>query len=251
MQKRKSIITENNELITTLLVQKKDLEKIIEFTFDLTGEIKQIYDANLNLDSDEYIEITSPDIMSFIMNINWIIDEDTYNRFSISELEIAFKQILNILENIKEKSKKNENIDIKKYLELEFKKYKFDYNKLYYVGLNLTDTTSINCVKNGMKTYIYNNINVNSSYIQIKEYKLEYGTNTLSMHLDALKKNDKVVLVDDLLATGGTALAACHLCEKLGAEVVGVAFVVDLIDLKGKELLHDYDVYTLVEFEGE
>ena len=48
MQKRKSIITENNELITTLLVQKKDLEKIIEFTFDLTGEIKQIYDANLN-----------------------------------------------------------------------------------------------------------------------------------------------------------------------------------------------------------
>ena len=125
MQKRKSIITENNELITTLLIQKKDLEKIIEFTFDLTGEIKQIYDANLNLDSDEYIEITSPDIISFIMNINWIIDEDTYNRFSISELEIAFKQILNILENIKEKSKKNENIDIKKYLELEFKKYSY------------------------------------------------------------------------------------------------------------------------------
>ena len=125
MQKRKNIITENNELITTLLVQKKDLEKIIEFTFDLTGEIKQIYDANLNLDSDEYIEITSPDIMSFIMNINWIIDEDTYNRFSISELEIAFKQILNILENIKEKYKKNENIDIKKYLELEFKKYSY------------------------------------------------------------------------------------------------------------------------------
>ena len=59
------------------------------------------------------------------MNINWIIDEDTYNRFSISELEIAFKQILNILENIKEKSKKNENIDIKKYLELEFKKYSY------------------------------------------------------------------------------------------------------------------------------
>ena len=54
-----------------------------------------------------------------------IIDEDTYNRFSLSELEIAFKQILNILENIKEKSKKNENIDIKKYLELEFKKYSY------------------------------------------------------------------------------------------------------------------------------
>ena len=71
------------------------------------------------------------------------------------------------------------------------------------------------------------------------------------MHADSIKKGQKVLIVDDLLATGGTALAACHLCEKLGAEVVGVAFVVDLIDLKGKELLHDYDVYTLVEFEGE
>ena len=125
MQKRKSIITENNELITTLLVQKKDLEKIIEFDLDLTGEIKQIYDANLNLDSDEYLEITSSDIISFIMNINWIIDEDTYNRFSVSELEIAFKQILNILEEIKEKYKKNENIDIRNYLEFEFKKYSY------------------------------------------------------------------------------------------------------------------------------
>lgn len=84
-----------------------------------------------------------------------------------------------------------------------------------------------------------------------EEYNLEYGTNTLSMHKDALKKGDRVVLIDDLLATGGTALAAAHLCERLGAEVVGMAFLIDLIDLKGRTLLKDYNVYTLMEFEGE
>ena len=84
-----------------------------------------------------------------------------------------------------------------------------------------------------------------------EEYDLEYGSNTLCIHEDALKKGDKVLIVDDLLATGGTALAACHLCEKAGAKVVGLAFVIDLVDLKGKELLKNYPVKTLVEFEGE
>ncbi len=84
-----------------------------------------------------------------------------------------------------------------------------------------------------------------------EEYALEYGTNTLSIHADALKKGDKVVIVDDLLATGGTALAGAHLCERLGAKVVGMAFVIDLKDLNGRKLLKDYDVYSLLEYEGE
>ena len=84
-----------------------------------------------------------------------------------------------------------------------------------------------------------------------EEYSLEYGTNTLCIHEDSLKKGDKVLIVDDLLATGGTALAAAHLCEKAGAEVVGFAFAIDLVDLKGKEMLKDYEVFTLMEFEGE
>lgn len=84
-----------------------------------------------------------------------------------------------------------------------------------------------------------------------EEYSLEYGTNTLSIHADALKKGDKVFIVDDLLATGGTALAACHLCERLGAEVVGLGFVIDLIELDGRKLLKDYDVYSLLEYEGK
>lgn len=84
-----------------------------------------------------------------------------------------------------------------------------------------------------------------------EKYSLEYGTNILCIHADALKEGDKVFIVDDLLATGGTALAAAHLCEKSKATVVGLGFVIDLVDLKGKELLKDYTVKTLVEFEGE
>lgn len=84
-----------------------------------------------------------------------------------------------------------------------------------------------------------------------EEYALEYGTNTLSMHADALQPGDKVVIIDDLLATGGTALAAAHLCERLGAIVVGMAFVIDLVDLNGRRILKDYDVFSIMDFEGE
>lgn len=83
------------------------------------------------------------------------------------------------------------------------------------------------------------------------EYQLEYGVNTLCMHEDSIKKGDKVVIVDDLLATGGTVKAACELVEKLGGIVVGVAFVIELVDLKGREVLKDYDVFSIVTYEGE
>ena len=83
------------------------------------------------------------------------------------------------------------------------------------------------------------------------DYSLEYGVNSLCIHKDALKKGDKVLVVDDLLATGGTALAACKLVEMAGAEVVGLAFIIELVDLKGKELLKDYDVKALLQYEGE
>lgn len=84
-----------------------------------------------------------------------------------------------------------------------------------------------------------------------EEYSLEYGKNVLSMHIDALSSKDRVIIIDDLLATGGTALAAAKLCERLNAKVVGMAFVVDLVDLKGRELLNKYDILTLTEYEGE
>lgn len=84
-----------------------------------------------------------------------------------------------------------------------------------------------------------------------EEYDLEYGKDVIEMHLDAIKKGDKVLLIDDLIATGGTALAACKLIEKAKGQVCECAFVVDLPELKGKEKLKPRKVFTLVEFEGE
>ncbi|MCL1833861.1 MAG: adenine phosphoribosyltransferase [Leptospirales bacterium] len=85
------------------------------------------------------------------------------------------------------------------------------------------------------------------------EYELEYGVGTLEIHADALKKGDKVLIVDDLLATGGTALASAELVEKLGGIVVEMAFVVDLPDLDGgkKITTKGYKMFHIVEFEGE
>lgn len=79
-------------------------------------------------------------------------------------------------------------------------------------------------------------------------YDLEYGTNSLSMHKDALKKGDKVVIIDDLLATGGTIVATIKLCEQLGAEVVGVGVLIELVDLKGKENIKGIEVKSLLKY---
>ena len=79
-------------------------------------------------------------------------------------------------------------------------------------------------------------------------YDLEYGSNTLCMHADAVKKGQKVVIIDDLLATGGTVEAAISLVEKLGGVVVGCAFLIELEDLKGREKISNYNIKTLIKF---
>jgi adenine phosphoribosyltransferase len=81
------------------------------------------------------------------------------------------------------------------------------------------------------------------------EYQLEYGTGSLDIHEDALTKGDLVVIVDDLLATGGTAVAAAKLVELLGGRVHSLAFLVELDFLSGRSRLEDYDVFTLVNYE--
>lgn len=85
------------------------------------------------------------------------------------------------------------------------------------------------------------------------EYDLEYGTDVIEMHTDALIKGARVLLVDDLLATGGTAVAAAKLVETVGAEIAEMAFVVNLPDIGGYDKLisKNYNVYALTEFEGE
>ncbi|MDJ0995026.1 MAG: adenine phosphoribosyltransferase [Dinoroseobacter sp.] len=85
-----------------------------------------------------------------------------------------------------------------------------------------------------------------------QDYALEYGEATVEIHDDCLQPGERVLLVDDLLATGGTARAGIQLIERLGAEVIGCAFVVDLPELGGRKLLADMDmtIHALTEFEG-
>ena len=86
-----------------------------------------------------------------------------------------------------------------------------------------------------------------------EEYELEYGKDKIEIHKDAVHPGDKVIVADDLIATGGTGLAACNLLKKLGAEIVEFAAIVNLPDLGGKKKIEDsgYKVFHLVEFKGD
>ena len=80
------------------------------------------------------------------------------------------------------------------------------------------------------------------------EYSLEYGTNTVEVQKDAVKAGQRVLIVDDLLATGGTSAAAAELIEKLGGDVAGMVFMVELGFLNGRDALGEYDLYSLIEY---
>lgn len=79
-------------------------------------------------------------------------------------------------------------------------------------------------------------------------YALEYGTNEVHIHADSIKPNQNVIIVDDLLATGGTVEATVKLVEKLGGKVIGIAFLIELKELKGRERLQGYNVYSLLKY---
>ena len=84
-----------------------------------------------------------------------------------------------------------------------------------------------------------------------RSYDLEYGQATIEIHKDAVQPGQRVVLVDDLIATGGSAEAACKLIEELGGTVVKAIFLMELAGLKGREKLKDYDVESLITYEGK
>jgi adenine phosphoribosyltransferase len=84
-----------------------------------------------------------------------------------------------------------------------------------------------------------------------QEYALEYGTDHVEIHSDSIESGDKVVIVDDLIATGGTIAATCKLIERLGGEVTGISTVIELSFLPWREILKDYDVNYLITFDSE
>jgi len=84
-----------------------------------------------------------------------------------------------------------------------------------------------------------------------QEYELEYGTDKIEIHKDAITKGQNVLIIDDLLATGGTSEAAAKLVEKLGGKVAGLAYLIELSFLKGRDKLKNYDVYSLIDYDAE
>ena len=84
-----------------------------------------------------------------------------------------------------------------------------------------------------------------------ESYSLEYGTATLQLHADAIEKGQRILILDDLLATGGTLAATAKLVERLGGEVIEIAVLIELTFLKGRELIKDYPFYSMVEYETE
>lgn len=87
--------------------------------------------------------------------------------------------------------------------------------------------------------------------VEQESYALEYGQDTLQIHKDAVKRGQKVLIVDDLLATGGTLQAACRLVEKLGGKVAGISVLIELSFLKGKDKLSNYDFFSLIKYDSE
>lgn len=84
-----------------------------------------------------------------------------------------------------------------------------------------------------------------------EEYQLEYGTDAIEIHKDSIKSGERVLLHDDLLATGGTMQAACRLVERLGGKVVGISFLIELSFLNGRKYLINYDVESIVKYQSE
>ena len=84
-----------------------------------------------------------------------------------------------------------------------------------------------------------------------EEYTLEYGKNTVEIHEDSISQGEKVIIIDDLIATGGTIEAAVKLVKKLGGDILECGFIVELPELKGRDKIKDQNIFTICEFEGE
>jgi adenine phosphoribosyltransferase len=84
-----------------------------------------------------------------------------------------------------------------------------------------------------------------------ESYELEYGRTSLQMHIDSIKKGDRVIVLDDLLATGGTLRATANMVERLGGEIVEIAVIIELTFLKGREKLKNYSIYSMIEYDSE
>ncbi|MFA5932597.1 MAG: adenine phosphoribosyltransferase [Microgenomates group bacterium] len=172
------------------------------------------------------------DIKTFIREVpNWPIKGVNFKDITtLLQNPIVFKHVINKLAKpyLKTKVDKVVGIDARGFL--------FAAPVAFKIGSGL-------CLVRKKGKLPYNTIEQN--------FSKEYGLDVLAIHKDTIKKNDKVIIVDDLLATGGTLLAACKLVEKLGGKIVGINVVIDLPFLGGSQKLKKYKVNSLIQYETE
>ena len=154
---------------------------------------------------------------------------------------ISFKDITTLL---KDKEAFKESIDV---LEKEVASLDFDYivgieSRGFIFGAPLADRLGVGFIPVRKPGKL-------PAEIEKVSYDLEYGQNELEMHKDALNKGDKVLIIDDLIATGGSAQATAKLIESQGAKVAGFAFLIELTSLKAREKLSDYKIISLVKYD--
>lgn len=154
---------------------------------------------------------------------------------------ISFKDITTLL---KDKEAFKESLDV---LEKEVASLDFDYivgieSRGFIFGAPLADRLGVGFIPVRKPGKL-------PAEIEKVSYDLEYGQNELEMHKDALNKGDKVLIIDDLIATGGSAQATAKLIESQGAKVAGFAFLIELTSLKAREKLSDYKIISLVQYD--
>ena len=154
---------------------------------------------------------------------------------------ISFKDITTLL---KDKEAFDQSLNM---LETELKDINFDYivgieSRGFIFGAPLADRLGVGFVPVRKPGKL-------PGEIEKVSYELEYGNNELEMHKDALNPGDRVVIIDDLIATGGSAKAAARLIETLGVKVEAFEFLIELEDLEGREILKDYKVISLVKYD--
>lgn len=175
--------------------------------------------------------------------VNNLLKEKVRNVPDFPKKGIVFRDITTLLKDA-EAFQKAVNLFVKKYKDKQIQKVVGIESRGYIIGAALA-------------------YRLNAGFVPIRkpgklpaatireQYKLEYGTDAVEIHKDAINSGERILIHDDLLATGGTINAACKLVESLDGNIIGVSFLIELAFLNGRKLLNDYEVYSLITYDEE
>jgi adenine phosphoribosyltransferase len=177
------------------------------------------------------------------MNNNSLLEKSIRNIPDFPKKGILFRDVTTLIQN-KEAFKKSVDLLAKKYKGKGFDKVVGVEARGFIFGAAVAHKIGAGFVPVRKKGKLpYKTISTT--------YELEYGTDTLEIHQDAIIPGEKILIIDDLLATGGTVKAVIELVKQLGGHIAGIGFVIELVDLNGTDKFKEYPVYSLIKFQGE